>query len=199
MHGTKHTEDGEAGNVYVVKSGGKLVFSAPHEEPHTREGQRKFKERGTAALAVILAERTGGSAIYTKGRQLGDPNWDGGHPYVSELENLAERGFVVDLHIMRNRGFEVCLGLGPSHKMSAMLWRPLLDELLEADVRVSLNWPFGGRGRPITSRMQALGIPALQIEMVPEVFEQGKSENVCVISALMRAAERWRDSLPVGR
>lgn len=189
-------ERGPDGHRFAVVSGGNMVFSAPHEEPHTRDGERKFRERGTALLSMLLASDVGGSAIYTAGWQLGDPNWDDPHPYFTEAKMLADGGgCVVDLHIMRNRGVEVCLGLGVDHTWIKWMWEPLLEELLNADVRVSLNWPFGGRGRPITSRMQRAGVPSIQIEMIPEVFDAETRERVCVVSALRRAALRWRDHL----
>jgi len=87
----------------------------------------------------------------------------------------------------------VCLGLGVDHELSRPLWQPLLDEFLNADVRVSMNWPFGGRGRPITSKIQRLGVPALQVEMVPEVFSENTPEHVSVVSALIIASKTWRD------
>ena len=184
---------GGNGYQYGVSSGSSLVFSAPHQEPHFREGVEKIGENGTADLAMMLADSTRGTALYTTGFQLGDPNWDESHEFSKEIQELSVGGAVVDLHIMRNRGVEVCLGLGVDHELSRPLWQPLLDEFLNADVRVSINWPFGGRGRPLTSKMQRLGVPALQIEMVPEVFDDNRYERACVVSALIIVSKTWRD------
>jgi hypothetical protein len=184
---------GENGYQYGVFLGSSLVFSAPHQEPHFREGVEKIGENGTADLAMMLADYTRGTALYTTGVQLGDPNWDESHEFSKEIQERSVGGAVVDLHIMRNRGVEVCLGLGIDHELSRPLWQPLLDEFLNADVRVSVNWPFGGRGRPITSKIQRLGVPALQIEMVPEVFDDNRHERACVVSALLMASRTWRD------
>ena len=194
MDTTKRGEvRGENGYQYGVFLGSSLVFSAPHQEPHFRESVEKIGENGTAELAMMLADSTGGTALYTTGFQLGDPNWDESHVFSKEIQELSVGGAVVDLHIMRNRGVEVCLGLGVDHELSRPLWQPLLDEFLNADVRVSINWPFGGRGRPITSTIQRLGVPALQVEMVPEVFSENTPERVSVISALIIVSKIWRD------
>lgn len=177
---------------FAVVRGSNLVFSAPHEMPQFRDGEEKIAEAGTAALAATLAAHTGGSAIWTHGTQAGDPNWDDPHPYASCLLGLAADGICVDLHMMRPRGFEVCIGLGPDHRLNRAVWEPLLDELLDADVRVSLNWPFGARGRTLTTRAQAAGIAAIQVEMIPDVFDPSRDEHACVVSALLRAAARWQ-------
>jgi hypothetical protein len=177
---------------FAVVRGSNLVFSAPHEMPQFRDGEEKIGESGTAALAATLAAHTGGSAIWTHGTQAGDPNWDDPHPYASHLLGLAADGICVDLHMMRPRGFEVCIGLGPDHRLTRAVWDPLLDELLDADVRISLNWPFGARGRTLTTRAQAAGIAAIQVEMIPDVFDPSSNEYACVVSALLRAAARWR-------
>jgi hypothetical protein len=178
--------------AFKVLRGSNLVFSAPHEMPQFRDGEENRGETGTAALAATLASHTGGSAIWTHGTQTGDPNWDDPHPYASHLFDQAANGICVDLHIMRPRGFEVCIGLGLEQRRIRAVWEPLLDELLDADVRISLNWPFGARGRTLTTRAQAAGIAAVQIEMIPDVFDPSSNEHTCVVSALLRAATRWQ-------
>ena len=177
---------------FAIVRGSNLVFSAPHEMPQLRDGEEKIGEAGTAALAATLATHTGGSAVWTHGNQAGDPNWDDPHPYASHLLGLAAEGICIDLHMMRPRGFEVCIGLGLDHRRTRTVWEPLLDELLDADVRVSLNWPFGARGRTLTARAQAAGIAAIQVEMIPDVFDPSRDEHACVVSALLRAAARWQ-------
>lgn len=66
-----------------------ILFSAPHEATQLRDGVEKVAERGTADLAFALARATGGTALATADRQLGDPNWDVGHPYIARAKTLA--------------------------------------------------------------------------------------------------------------
>lgn len=178
---------------FITTHGSSLVFSAPHEMEHTRDATQKHAEGGTGALAARLAALTGGSSIRTDGTQNGDPNWDDPHPYAEEALRLAAGGTLVDLHMMLNRGFEVCLGLGPDPSLNRHLWLVLVDELLAADVRVSLNWPFGAKGRTLTTRALRAGIPAVQIEMVPEAFDPTSDVFACVVSALGRASSAFAD------
>lgn len=175
--------------------GGNLVFSASHEAEHRRNGEHKRAEPGTAKLAAMLAARSSGSALWTYGTQKGDPNWDLRHPYADRLVETAKGGGVIDLHVMRDRGVMVCLGLGPSHQMSKPLWEPLLEQLLDADVRVAINWPFGSRGRTLTARTQKQGIMSIQVEMIPEVFCDGHPARTCVVSALLRTASHWSQTI----
>jgi len=127
-----------------------LLFSAPHEAAQLRDGIEKIAERGTADLAFALARATGGSALATADRQLGDPNWDIGHPYIARAGTLAGEWPTIDLHIMRPRGLEICIGLGPKPKMSDDLWRPFVEEAVASGLRVSVNWPFAANARTVT-------------------------------------------------
>ena len=112
---------------WEVVCGTGLVFSAPHEVMQIRDDVEKKSERGTAELAFALARVTGGSALATTGSQLGDPNWDFEHPYVARAEQLASDSPLIDLHMMRPRGVEICLGLGPVPTSARELWEPFVD------------------------------------------------------------------------
>jgi hypothetical protein len=83
---------------------------SPHEEAQLREGQVKPAEGGTGALALRAASLCGGSALATYGPQAGDPNWDDPHPLATHALSLAQDGVLVDIHQMRPRGFDLCLG-----------------------------------------------------------------------------------------
>ncbi len=181
---------------FEVTVGSPLVFSAPHEQPQMRDGVEKIAEGGTGPLATQLAAQVAASSITTHGSQAGDPNWDDPHPFVDAALALATNGALIDLHMMANRGFEVCLGLGADHAANRPLWLPLLDELLAADLRVSINYPFGSRGRTVTARAQRVGIPAVQVEMIPEAYDATSDVFACATSALARAAQTWAATLP---
>ncbi len=180
---------------FTVTAGSTLVFSAPHEVPHMRDGAEKFGEGGTAALAEHLAALVAASAVCTTGTQLADPNWDDPHPFVTEALRLATHGALVDLHMMADRGVHVCIGLGPDHDTNRWLWEPLLDELLAADLKLSLNWPFAARKRTITTRAQAVGIPAIQVEMIPGAYTPGDPIHERATTALGNAAMTWAAAL----
>ncbi len=192
---TPHSEvfQTSMGMVRKTSPAGPIVFSAPHEFEQMRDGQPKVAEQGTAEFAFGLAAVTGLAACSTAGPQQGDPNWDFGHPYLGVVSGLVPpAGAIIDLHMMRPRGFEVCLGLGPDHEKSRWVWEPLLNELLAADVRVALNWPFGARGRSVIAQASAFNLVGVQVEMSFEIFNRDDAAQWCVLSALVRAAEAWK-------
>jgi hypothetical protein len=177
------------GPLLITRGSSGLVYSAPHEVEHVRGGQPKFAEGGTAAAALWLAAATHGSSISTFDHQLSDPNDDRDHPYREALKNLSPSG-VIDLHMMQPRGFEVCLGLGTNRKLSWGLYQVLTEEFLAADIRFATNWPFGARGHTITAAAHAWNVPAVQIEVAFDCYDESNPFNVPVFSALLRAAQR---------
>jgi hypothetical protein len=168
-----------------------LLFSAPHEAAQLRDGFEKVAERGTAELAFALAHATGGSAIATVGHQLGDPSWEVGHPYIACAEILAGSWPIIDLHMMRPRGVEICIGLGPQPKLSDDLWRPFMEEAVGSGLRASINWPFGANNpRTVTGQLQRKGRRAIQLELSWECYDPSHPAMQRAWSSLLRASRR---------
>jgi hypothetical protein len=182
-------ESGTRGPCEYVKGVG-LLFSAPHEVAQLRDGEEKVAERGTGDLAFALAGITGASALATVGLQSGDPNWDLNHPYVNTARGLAGTAPIIDLHMMRPRGPDICIGLGPEPALSEGLWRPLLEEAVESGLRASVNWPFGANARTVTGQLQRLGHAAVQVELSWECFDEGHPAMLRAWTTLARAATR---------
>ncbi|MGH3938894.1 MAG: hypothetical protein ACRDTG_09715 [Pseudonocardiaceae bacterium] len=180
-----------------VRGAGPL-FSAPHEVAQLRDGVEKVAERGTADLAFSLAHATGGSGLATAVRQLGDPNWELNHPYIAKAVSLAGDWPIIDLHMMRPRGLEICIGLGPEPKMSALLWRPFMEEAVASGLRVSVNWPFGANPRTVTGQIQRQGRRAIQLELSWECYDRNHPAMRRSWSALMRASRRLVEDLSIG-
>ena len=168
--------------AYHVLAGGPLVFTAPHEQEHLRDGRVKQAESGTGDLAIRAATLSGGTALVTHGPQIGDPNWDDPHPFAEQAVALARGGALIDIHMMRPRGFDLCLGLGPDHDLSKRLWRPLLENLIEHGFTVCVNWPFPARGRPLAARAARAGIPGVQVEVSYELFTDTAKIDVLAAS-----------------
>jgi hypothetical protein len=182
-------ESGPRGS-WEIRPGKGIVFSAPHEVEQIRDDQPKRAERGTGELAFGLAHHVGGSALRTIVPQTGDPNWDVGSPYFVRVYELSAGGPILDLHMMRPRGVEICVGLGPVPALGDGLWQPLVDEAVKAGLRVSVNWPFGANPRTITGQAQQAGIPAVQVELTWECFDPNHPAMARAWSAMARAAER---------
>lgn len=187
--GPRERELSPKGAWELIRGDGPL-FSAPHEAAQLRDGIEKVAERGTAELAFALARATGGSALATADRQLGDPNWDIGHPYVARARTLSGEWPTVDIHIMRPRGLEICIGLGPEPKMSDDLWKPFMEEAVVSGLRVSVNWPFAASSRTVTGQLQRGGRRAIQLELSLECYEPGHPAMRRAWSSLARAGRR---------
>lgn len=185
----KQRESNPQGSWELVK-GSHFLFSAPHEVKHIRDGEPKIAEKGTAALAVALANYVGGSAICTTGVQRGDPNWDLDTAYLGKAHELAQNGTIIDLHMMRPRGVEVCIGLGPIPNLSNGLWNIIIEEAVLAGLRVSINWPFSANVRTVTAQSQRKGFRAIQIELSWHCFNASHPAMEKAWSALARAAVR---------
>jgi hypothetical protein len=154
-----------------IVSGSGPLFSAPHAVTHIRDGAEKLGENGTGPLALALARLTAGSAIATAAVQQGDPNWDAGSPYLERAFILADGNPTVDIHIMRPRGVELCIGLGPLPRLADGLWQIFAEEAVAGGLRVSINWPFAANVRTVTSQLQRRGNQAVQLELSWECFE----------------------------
>lgn len=175
---------------WELSRGEGLLFSAPHEVAQVRDGVEKIAEQGTADLAFALARATGGSALATTDRQLGDPNWDVGHPYIERARILAKGWPTIDLHMMRPRGLEICIGLGPCLKMSDDLWKPFMEEAVVSGLRASVNWPFGANPRTVTGQLQREGKKAIQLELSWECYDPNHPAMRRAWSCLLRASRR---------
>jgi hypothetical protein len=177
-----------AADPWRERAGTGLLLSAPHEVEHRREGRSKRAETGTAALAFALAAELGAAALCTADVQRGDSNWDVGHAYVDRAAALAAGGPVLDLHVMRPRGVDICLGLGPRPALVGSLWRVLADEAVAAGLRLAVNWPFAAGPRTVTGQLQARGVAAVQVELAATCFESSGVLGMPAWEALRSAA-----------
>lgn len=193
--GPREHEASPKGSWEFIQGDGPL-FSAPHEAKQLRDGVEKIAERGTADLAFALARTTGGAALATTGHQSGDPNWDIGHPYIARARSLAREWPIIDLHMMRPRGLEIRIGLGPAPRMSNDLWRPLMEEAVASGLRVSVNWPFGASPRTVTGQTQQEGRRAIQLELSWDCYNPGHPAMRRAWSSLARASRRIVEQLP---
>jgi hypothetical protein len=163
-----------------------IVFSAPHQAAHIRDGVTLPSEFGSAELAFALARNVDGSAVCTAEGLDGDPNWDPGHPYLDVVRDLAGGAPVIDLHKMRPRGVDICVGLGSKLKTSEHLWMPIVTEAVSAGLRVAVNWPFAAGPVTITSQLQNRGLDAVQIELSFDCYDEGPTK-VAAWTSLLRA------------
>jgi N-formylglutamate amidohydrolase len=164
--------------------GRRIVFSAPHQAAHIREGATLPSEYGSAELAFSLARSVGGSAICTADPQSGDPNWDVGHPYCDVVYELADGAPVLDLHKMKPRGVDLCIGLGPHPERTQRLWVPIAKEAVASGLRVAVNWPFAAGPVTVTGQLQARGLEVVQLELSFDCYDPGPVRVAAWLSLL---------------
>jgi hypothetical protein len=149
-----------------------ILFSAPHNAEQVRDGLPKAAEPGSLDLALELARAFDASAMGTVPPLHSDPNWDAHHPYVLRVKELLPHGFVLDLHMMRDRGFPACIGTGTNPELVEGIWQKLENELENNGLETSVGWPFGAGPQTVTSNLQSAGIKALQLELTPPCFDR---------------------------
>ena len=143
-------------------------------------------EFGSEELAFALARNVNGSAVSTAEGLDGDPNFDLDHPYLDVVYDLADGAPVIDLHKMRPRGIDICVGLGANFKTSGHLWMPIVKEVVSAGLRVAVNWPFAAGPVTVTSQLQNRGLDAIQIELSFDCYDPGPTK-VAAWTSLLRA------------
>ncbi|OED37140.1 hypothetical protein AB833_24625 [Chromatiales bacterium (ex Bugula neritina AB1)] len=164
-----------------------VLVSAPHACMHCRSGQWKMEEEYTAAFAVLLAEATGCSAIYTCAQTQEDPNWLQYGEYKKAIDELALKqkiNFVIDLHGMTNRHhMGVAIGTMQGRACSAASVQAVFTvagfsalPLHELERKTELHWrnlvvdhprfTGGVRNHTVTRHaVEQLRVPAVQIEL----------------------------------
>jgi len=174
-----------AGPLRIERRQG-IVFSAPHQAAHMRDGALLPSEYGSEELAFALARNVNGSAVATAEGLAGDPNWDIDHPYLDVVYDLAGGGPVIDLHKMWPRGVDMCVGLGPNLKTAERLWVPIVKEAVSTGLRVAVNWPFAAGPVTVTGQLQNRGLEAIQIELSFDCYDPGPAK-VAAWTSLLRA------------
>lgn len=173
-----------------------MLISAPHEVEHMRDGVRKWAEPGTGRLAFALAGLVDSSAMATSGTQDRDPSWDCGTAYVERAVELARGGPVIDLHMMGSADYDIAIGCGPFPQMVADIEAVIAREARVAALRVAVNEPpYRAEQVAVTSQLQHLRIPAVQIEMATQCYDIDYDRAVAAWSALGRAVRRIRAEL----
>jgi hypothetical protein len=172
-----------------------IVITAPHATNHERDGALKVADRGTGGLAILLAQLTGCTALVALNTP-GDANYDEGHPLKERLAKLRP-AVVIDLHGMRSRAeSDVDLGTGTGPVPS-----PVVAALTGSDLRVTTNEVFDAmRPTTVTSFAQAVGIPAVQVEIGAHLRPpSGMPASLAqLIAALAAAIEHPAPTTPSG-
>lgn len=167
----------------VVEGKLPVIVSAPHAVSQLREGRVKPSDDFTGAMALVVAELSGASAIVASRYDACDPNWD---PFEScaykqalaEMARELSAVAVLDLHgvpaaapdaieIGSADGFTVKAMPGVDEFACRYLREQLREHLERCGKTVGLNGRHAARGANTVARAIAreCGVATLQFEM----------------------------------
>ena len=183
---------------------GRVLFSAPHAMPQTRDGRPKASERYTGMLCMLLNERHGYPCLYKTRHLLDDANHDPQSPYRDALGDICRLwgiGVVLDLHQLKpERPMALCVGTGRGAHLGGMPGAPeCVARAFSARgfSPVTLDDPFAGAGPHTVSRAAAnLGLCAMQLEINSGLLmEDAPGERFLDVLDALNAAARALETL----
>jgi hypothetical protein len=156
----------------VLDGCAQVLVTAPHATRPMRDGQLRFADSGTGALAIAIHRRTGARTIYTTMASPSDPNYHDDNPFkeaVTDALSARTPVVVLDLHASHAyRPYDV--DFGTMGRASLLGREDLLAGLATALAREgltnqSLDFFAAARNQTITKWVSARGVPAIQLEI----------------------------------
>lgn len=176
---------GDAAPFEFINGGRRVIFSAPHNTVHVREGRLKAAEIDTGLIVRQLNEGWGFPVFIKTGDADDDPNFGEQSAYRDELARLVEQTgavAVVDLHEMISAHdllAEVGTGLGGNlcgHEgLADAASRCLVESGIET-VGIDVTYKARGSHTVSSSISDRCAIPCLQIELNSRMFLPRLSE-----------------------
>ena len=169
-----------------------LVIVAPHAVNHHRDGEVKFADRYTGAIAEILANRLGASVLTTTG-EVSDwgEDWETrDDEFTDILHSLDDTSLIVDLHGMADGSSREPISIGTAKKESGPSME-LAENIADAfNGAAEINETFSARSNyTVTRHMHKRGHNGVQIEIAGSLREPGELNVGYTIDALVHALE----------
>jgi hypothetical protein len=169
-HSAEFAPEGEA--WFEVKHGSSnVLIVAPHATRPTREGKLRFPDGGTGSLALMLAELTDSTVIYTTYASPSDPNYYDDNDFKRELARLVaseKPRLVLDIHASHwYRPYDVDFGTmhGESIRGNRWIIRSLMAHLEQEGMsNFSMDYFAATKHATVTKFVTALGTPCVQLE-----------------------------------
>jgi hypothetical protein len=136
-----------------------VLLTAVHATNHHRDGRPKPADRGTGALALWLAHRTGAGALVVLDA-AGDANHDPAHPVKAAVAALVDVAHVLDLHgAAVGPVLDLGTGTGPTPP-------GILENLATPGTHVTVGARHAARHpHRVTTWAQRHGLTAVQLEI----------------------------------
>jgi hypothetical protein len=156
----------------VLDGCAQVLVTAPHATKPMRDGQLRFADAGTGALAIAIHRLTGARTIHTTMASPADPNYRDDNAFkaaVADALSAPRPVVVLDLHASRaSRPYDV--DFGTMGRASLLGREDLLAGLAttlarEGLTNQSLDFFAAARNQTITKWVAARGVPAIQLEI----------------------------------
>ena len=164
----------------VLDGCAEVLVTAPHATRPMRDGQLRFADSGTGALAIAIHRLTGARTIYTNMASPSDPNYYDDNAFkaaVARALSTPRPLVVLDLHASHAyRPYDV--DFGTMGRASLLGREDLLAGLAAALAREgptnqSLDYFAAARNETITKWVSARGVPAIQLEISATCLSPG--------------------------
>lgn len=149
-----------------------VLIVATHATKPMREGNLRYSDGGSGSLAVMLAELTDSTVIYTKYASPSDPNYYDDNDFKRELATLLESEkprLVLDIHASHSyRPYDVDFGTmnGKSIRGNRWIVRSLISHLeREGLSNFSMDYFAASKRETVTKFVSQRGIPCIQLEL----------------------------------
>jgi hypothetical protein len=170
-HSEEFAPPGEA--WFEVKHGtSNVLLVAPHATRPTREGKLRFPDGGTGSFALMLAELTDSTVIYTTYASPSDPNYYDDNDFKRELARLVKPQkprLVLDIHASHwYRPYDVDFGTmnGESIKGNRWIIKSLIKHLEQEGMsNFSMDYFAATKNETVTKFVTAMGTPCVQLEL----------------------------------
>ena len=157
---------------FEIKHGSSnVLIVAPHATRPTREGKLRFPDGGTGSLAVMLAELTDSTVIYTPYASPSDPNYYDDNDFKRTLAQLIETEqprLVLDIHASHwYRPYDVDFGTmnGASIRGNRWIVTSLMSYLQQEGMsNFSMDYFAATAHQTVTKFVTAMGTPCIQLE-----------------------------------
>lgn len=155
----------------VIEGSSDILLVATHATKPTREGNLRFPDGGTGSFAIMLAELTDSTLLYTKYASPSDPNYYDDNEFKERLSELLEEKkprLVLDIHASHwYRPYDVDFGTmhGKSIRGNRWIIRSLIKHLrAEGMTNFSMDYFSATKAETVTKFVNKRGIPCVQLE-----------------------------------
>ena len=170
----------------LLEGTGKVMVSAPHSVPQTRNGRIKCAEPETGVLAYMLHESLDCPVIFKTKNCGDDANYDERSDYKDALvEYIAKHGveFLIDLHLLSSeRKVGVDLGTAENENIDGKEYlKAFLEEFSDSEFDpVLIDYPFAAKNPFTVSSYirKNCGIQCMQIEINSRLVYGASSREV---------------------